>query len=616
MNIGLLHPSSYASLPMNTHPFFRPLTLTGLLVACIAGAAFADTKTFDGGAGGLGTTLDAADNWNPDGIPVTTDEAVLDNSSITLPAALTIDSNQTFGDLVINSVSLTSLTLTGSADRNITLSGGGGSTAAITAGGALGDLIVLGTDVTGTVSIGNGTGSGDLELTLGADGNFNVVNSSAVLSIIEPIDGAFTITKTGAGALHFFGNASSFSGLVVENGLVGTSRGTGLGSGEVTLGQTGGTNNVTLAISGQSGGTTTIANDINVLAQASGTITISNTTVGDQIAQNNEVSGDIALGYGLTINSNRANRSLTVSGMITGSETLTITGINTTTANVVISGNNATSFTGDVVLSAPLFFEQDSLGQNATGGDITFAASTSLVWRGANTQDLSARIQPIAGGLTATFNTNGNDVTFANGLGGDGGVTKAGLGTLTLDAANSYAGTTTVSAGALLVDGSTAGGAVNVSSGGTLAGTGTIGGVTSVNSGGIISPGNSPGTLTINNNLNINTGSTYVFEGGDLIDVNGILDLNDNWTLSLRTGLADGGSITIFAYDSLAATPDLVPTFDVSQLGFAPSGVLSLTDTGTSIVLNGVQVIPEPSTWALLAFSLTTVMVLRRRRKA
>jgi autotransporter-associated beta strand protein len=30
----------------------------------------------------------------------------------------------------------------------------------------------------------------------------------------------------------------------------------------------------------------------------------------------------------------------------------------------------------------------------------------------------------------------------------------------------------------------------------------------------------------------------------------------------------------------------------------------------------GLSVIPEPSTWALLAFSLTTVLVLRRRRRA
>jgi hypothetical protein len=31
---------------------------------------------------------------------------------------------------------------------------------------------------------------------------------------------------------------------------------------------------------------------------------------------------------------------------------------------------------------------------------------------------------------------------------------------------------------------------------------------------------------------------------------------------------------------------------------------------------NLIVAVPEPSTWALLAFSLTTVMILRRRRQS
>ena len=33
------------------------------------------------------------------------------------------------------------------------------------------------------------------------------------------------------------------------------------------------------------------------------------------------------------------------------------------------------------------------------------------------------------------------------------------------------------------------------------------------------------------------------------------------------------------------------------------------------LVTGYYEVVPEPATWALLAFSLTTVMVLRRRRR-
>jgi hypothetical protein len=34
----------------------------------------------------------------------------------------------------------------------------------------------------------------------------------------------------------------------------------------------------------------------------------------------------------------------------------------------------------------------------------------------------------------------------------------------------------------------------------------------------------------------------------------------------------------------------------------------------TAIATGDLTVVPEPATWGLLAFSLTTVMVLRRRR--
>ena len=61
----------------------------------------------------------------------------------------------------------------------------------------------------------------------------------------------------------------------------------------------------------------------------------------------------------------------------------------------------------------------------------------------------------IEDGVTATFNTNGNNVTLSNALavGGSatGALTKTGAGTLTLSGANTYTGTTTVSGGTLEV---------------------------------------------------------------------------------------------------------------------------------------------------------------------
>jgi len=86
-------------------------------------------------------------------------------------------------------------------------------------------------------------------------------------------------------------------------------------------------------------------------------------------------------------------------------------------------------------------------------------------------------------------------------------VVKAGSGTLQLSAANTYAGTTTVSNGTLLVSGALGTGAVEIKAGATLGGAGTIGGTVTVD--GTLSSGtNNPGALTIDNALTLDADST------------------------------------------------------------------------------------------------------------
>jgi len=51
---------------------------------------------------------------------------------------------------------------------------------------------------------------------------------------------------------------------------------------------------------------------------------------------------------------------------------------------------------------------------------------------------------------------------------------------------------------------------------------------------------------------------------------------------------------------------------------FGWANLTGTASTTTDIVLTSfaVDAVPEPTTWALLAGSLTTIMVLRRRRQA
>ncbi len=85
-----------------------------------------------------------------------------------------------------------------------------------------------------------------------------------------------------------------------------------------------------------------------------------------------------------------------------------------------------------------------------------FSANSTLRWDTGNTKDISVNGNlRIRDGAIATFDTNGNDITFGtaivNGAAGTGALTKTGAGTLTLPVANSYTGATTINMGTLLL---------------------------------------------------------------------------------------------------------------------------------------------------------------------
>jgi autotransporter-associated beta strand protein len=80
-------------------------------------------------------------------------------------------------------------------------------------------------------------------------------------------------------------------------------------------------------------------------------------------------------------------------------------------------------------------------------------------------------------------------------------VIKSGSGRLTLNGANTYAGTTLLNSGALRLNGSLSTGLVTVASSGVLEGSGVVNGSVTILPGGTLSPGTSIGSLTINRSL-------------------------------------------------------------------------------------------------------------------
>jgi autotransporter-associated beta strand protein len=257
-------------------------------------------------------------------------------------------------------------------------------------------------------------------------------------------------------------------------------------------------------------------------------------------------------------------------------------------------------------------------------------------------------------------NTGANEISGAivnNSVGNTTILTKADGGTWILSGNNTYTGNTTVNAGTLLI-GNTVGSSASLASGstvsvgasGTLGGYGTIGGATTITDG-KLAPGASAGSLKFGGTLSLVGSSgapqTQIELGGtsftldsteqyDRIKLTGatpVLTLAGTLDVSLINSfsLADNQAFGIFqlgsgatrsgTFSGLASDDSLVGTYGGKNLyitysaDFGDSGPVVLTG-GNDIALYTVQTIPEPSTWALVAFSLTTAMVLRRRRNS
>ena len=116
------------------------------------------------------------------------------------------------------------------------------------------------------------------------------------------------------------------------------------------------------------------------------------------------------------------------------------------------------------------------------GATLNFGGGTLLMTgnRGVNANVSYA----IADGKTAVVDTNGYNLTLYGAISGSGGLTKQGVGTLTLPGANTYTGDTKISAGTLALGNSSALGGSTLdynSYGGTL----SFGTLTSATMGGL-----------------------------------------------------------------------------------------------------------------------------------
>src|SRR5437773_1129908 len=403
------------------------------------------------------------------------------------------------------------------------------------------------------------------------------------------IAGASPLTKAGTGTLIVSGANTYTGATAISAGTLQLGATNAVPSGSAVTVSGG----ATFDLRGFSDGIGSLAGAGTVTSGAAGAVTL---TAGGNNASTT-FSGLIQNGSGTVALTKTGTGTLTLSGANTYSGATTVsagvldvqnnTALGATAGATTVAGGAALQLEGSgLVVAEPVTLNGTGI---AGGGALRQVANTNT-WSGAITLGSAARVNADAGTLTVSGGiTNGGFLLTVGGAGnttvsttvisGTGGLTKDGTGTVTLSANNTYTGTTTVSAGTLLVNGSQSSSAVSLN-GGTLGGTGTVGAITSTGSGGSVAPGVEVGILA-SGNVNWSSGSpgfvvqlngTTAGTGYDQLNVTGSVNLGGA-TLSGTLGFSppNGTSFTIINNDG----------------GDAVIGTFAGLPEGSTVVLSG-----------------------------
>jgi autotransporter-associated beta strand protein len=522
--------------------------------------------------------------------------------------------------------------------------------------------LILAGNITANGNTGHQVGvySGTLVLAgnLSGEGNFGRGNYNQ--------DGALVLAGDNrgfTGTMTFTPGASSGATIINSSYAFGNSQSVNFASSHVVLDNTSGTA-VTIATSNSmqfsyglnflgsndldlGNGPVTLTNNMIFTVQkgnlAIGSLVSTSTNLSNMTKSgtgNLIINGDFGLNSSLQINGGM----MAVKGTyLSGTTAITITngqlGANGTFSSTLATiGGNAAGFAaynGDLAVNLGGDKRMLSWGLN------NFLTNTTTLLLGnaisANTVDLQNDLNLNNGIRTIQVDRGTGaakiDAKISGSIGGGGNsaLTKTGTGTLELSGNNSYVGATTISAGTLLISGSTVGQDVyTVAANATLGGHGTI--------------GTANKNVTVNGNLNVSGGGaldgigslTFNLGSGalDLTNVQtlgftlGADGISDRLVLGADTTLTLGGGLSLdqFAFsfgDGFTGTGEY--TLVVGGIGFLPSfsdlsGTINGGYEATLSLVNGnslqLTVIPEPSVSLLLGIGVALLVMARVRQRA
>ena len=293
------------------------------------------------------------------------------------------------------------------------------------------------------------------------------------------------------------------------------------------------------------------------------------------------------------------------------------------TGTQLLTGTNSTYSGGTTINGGILGIAADgSLGSTGTNPTTTlnFSGNSTLQAEAAGIVLSSSRLVTINPSVTATIDTNTNNMTIAGNISGASaaGLTKVGNGTLTLSGSNTYHGVTSINAGVVSLGSSAALGPGNITFGGGAMQFTSNNNVDYssqiVNSTGPINIDTNGQTVTFASSLgSSNTGGLY------LTDTQGdgtlILSANNGYlgTTEVENGILEAQASDAIPYGS-GLTVGANGTVEISDPpGAGPSVVV--TSSFAAPHAGGVAAVPEPGTLALLAAAALLAAVAWRRRK-
>ncbi len=553
------------------------LQVTGGTVTGTTGV-LTSTSTFDVQAGSISAKLGGTVGLTKTGAGTATLSASNTYTGVTTISGGTLNLNTSGGNSVAGSVVVNGGTLVLQQSNQIA----DGKTVAVSSGSfSLGSNseTVAGVQLTG----GSITGSGGV-LTSTASYDMQSGSVSAVLG------GAVGLNKTASGTVTLTG-ANTYTGLTTVT------------AGTLNLNTTGAP-----AVAGNvqvSGGVLTLqqSNQIassKILTVSSGLLSIganSNTVAIVQLNGGSITGTTGVLTSTATFNMQAGSVSAILGGTVglakTGTGTVTLSGVNTYTGTTAVTAGTlnlntpgGAAVAGNVVVNGGTLVLQQNNQIASTG---TVAISSGVINLGTKTQTVAGlqltggSIVSTTGVLTSTTNLDFQNGTVSAILGGTVGLNKTTTGTVTLSGANTFTGTTTVSAGTLNLN-STTGATVPgnlVVSGGTAA---LLHDNQIANTGSVAVTGGTLSMATSNNSV-----AGVQVAGGSITGTSGVLTSAStidaqSGTVSAKLGGSKGLTKTTTGTVTLQGANTYTGTTTVS------AGILNLNTTG-GIAVNGGVVI-------------------------